>query len=209
MNSLLTILDQFLNLLNQQSAAESYPLFIASLLVSLLVCFVGYRLTKFFVALIGFGVGAAIGTAVSNQFFDSEVITLLIAVIAGFFVAMLAVYIYGMGVFLLAFFCGAATAGSIVVRFVSDQMVVYILMGAIGLLVAVLSVIFLKPFLIVLTAVEGGFKAAQYLAILIPFTAVWFMPVLAVVLVALGILIQFLTTKNYKLARSGDRISKY
>ena len=82
-------------------------------------------------------------------------------------------------------------------------------MGAIGLLVAVLSVIFLKPFLIVLTAVEGGFKAAQYLAILIPFTAVWFMPVLAVVLVALGILIQFLTTKNYKLARSGDRISKY
>ena len=105
---------------------------------------------------------------------------------------------------------GALIAAPILQCFIADLQVQLILMAVSGVVFAVLAIIFLKPIIICMTGVQGGIKAAQYIILLIPVALQpWVMPVMAAGIAVLGILVQFLTTKDYKFNRSGDRVSKY
>lgn len=182
---------------------------IIGLVVCAGLCFLGYRIGKIWAAVIGFFAGAYLGVFISNTFFDNEVITLLFAVIIGFFVAMLAFHVYAMGLFLFCFFCGACFFAPFAFELFPGNSYIWFFIAGAGLIVAVLGVILLKPVTIIITALVGGFKAAQYLVLILPFERPWLLPALAAFLAVAGALVQFLTTRNYKLSRGGDRISKY
>ncbi|MDD6436384.1 MAG: DUF4203 domain-containing protein [Clostridiales bacterium] len=205
-NKVLTILQHFA----YTNYKGSLPLMIFGLVIAILACFLGYRFTKLWIAVIGFACGTVGGALVSSRLFDNEILTLIVSVVVGFFVAMLAVYIYLFGIILESLVFGALIAAPILQCFIADLQVQLILMAVSGVVFAVLAIIFLKPIIICMTGVQGGIKAAQYIILLIPVALQpWVMPVMAAGIAVLGILVQFLTTKDYKFNRSGDRVSKY
>ena len=183
-NKVLTILQHFA----YTNYKGSLPLMIFGLVIAILACFLGYRFTKLWIAVIGFACGTVGGALVSSRLFDNEILTLIVSVVVGFFVAMLAVYIYLFGIILESLVFGALIAAPILQCFIADLQVQLILMAG----------------------VQGGIKAAKYIILLIPVALQpWVMPVMAAGIAVLGILVQFLTTKDYKFNRSGDRVSKY
>ena len=182
---------------------------VITIAIALIICFFGYRTERLWAALIGFFTGAFAGGLLADHFFDNEILTLILSVVAGFFVAMLSYHIYSMGLFMFCLFCGALLGARYLPLLVADPFVANLIALGAGIILAVLAIIFLKPAVIILTAAFGGLRAAECGAQLLPIKEPWVFPALAGGLVLVGGLIQFLTTRNYSISRGGDRISKY
>lgn len=177
-------------------------------ILSTLACFVGYRVQKLWIGVLGFVIGAVGGSYAALHFVDNSVVEMLIAIVAGFFVAVIAISIYMIGLILECFFFGFALAGMVVPEIVTDEQVLLIVCAAIGLVAMILGIIFTKYGVIVLTAVFGGIKLADYALCLLGMQDVMIFMIAAGVLSALGILVQILTTRHYRLDRGGFVIGR-
>ena len=204
MKNLLGILDAFLF-----GMPNSMIILIIELAVSLIICLFGYRMLRTWGSLLGFIIGASIGTYIAEILFKNDILTLIIAVVAGFFLGMLSFHIYSLGLFLSTFFFGSAFAAQFGALFINERNMLLIVTGAAGLIVAIICLIFLKPVIIPLTALFGGFKAARYAIVFIPLSEPWVLPALSAILVAVGAGVQFVATSNYKVSRGGDVSGRY
>ena len=79
----------------------------------------------------------------------------------------------------------------------------------VGLALAILGVIFIKQIVIITTGVYGGVLAGQSIAALAVVSGVLGQYAIPAVAAVICVVFQFLTTKNYKLDRGGDRIKRY
>ena len=176
---------------------------IIGIVFSALACFLGYRAEKIWSGLLGFVIGAVIGANIAVQFIQNDVIEMLIAIIAGFFVCIIAASIYILGLFLESFFFGFCIAALIVPQLIADDQVTLITCGAIGLVAAILSLIFTKFAVIALTSVFGGFKLADSVLMLIGMSSAMTLVIAGAVAAVAGILVQILTNRHYRLDRGG------
>lgn len=84
---------------------------VLAILLGGLICFFGYRLLRVTLAVLGFGVGAALGALVASSIAGvAQVFVLIIAVACGLLGAILAAVLYKFGVFLLGAGAGALIA---------------------------------------------------------------------------------------------------
>ncbi|MBR2189636.1 MAG: DUF4203 domain-containing protein [Eubacterium sp.] len=175
------------------------------LILSLLQCFFGYRMLRFWVTIIGFLVGFIGGGAFAAYASDdpSAILVVLAGLSAGVILGFLSFKLYLVGVFL---YCGLlAAAVAYMIRFPEGrwQNVKLVLMIVVFIAAGVLAVVIQRYFVIGVTAVSGGVSAARALSMIVPelsedpkMTAA-----AAVVLVILGAAVQVMTTRNLESSR--------
>lgn len=179
------------------------------LVIAGLAAFLGYRLTKLWAAVIGFMAGIMIGNWIVTRFLNNTLMQVLVEVIIGLLIGMLAFQIYMFGVFILCGGFGFMLSMMLLVQYVPDQNKLLLISTAAFVALGVLSVIFIKPVIILATGVHGGMVGGITLAKLFGFDGVTALYVFPAVFVCAGILVQFLTTRHYRLDRGGDRIKRY
>lgn len=187
---------QFLKLmvpdLSEVLASASIYLSIA---LALLTCFFGFRLRRLWYSLLVFALGALLGFAVSKLFLPDKIwLCLLIGLGVGLLAAGFTFRIYKAVVFVLAFCCVFALVGEVL----GDvQPVLAVIAGVVlGILAGILAAKFQYYVIVILTAVTGGWRAASGLRRVIPSMTPQFMLILAAVLIAAGLIVQFVTTKK-------------
>lgn len=169
-----------------------------SLIIALLGCFFGYKLSKLFMSLTGLLVGAAAGGFIGTTFLDGSGAIVAICVLVGAIVlSILAYRIYQAGIFLLCFglaFMAAASA----LPFTGD--IQFFLSVVIGFIVGSLALKFIRPVIIITSAVVCGSSAAGCLTVLGQYMNIDILSssplFLTVIVIVLGLLVQFLTTSG-------------
>ena len=163
MEQMTNIQDQLNQILNGQpgellSAAgtqAAYGALAAAVVVGLLVCFFGLKLVRILGTLMGFFAGAAIGAAAGMAFAG-------IVLGAGIVFGLLSWFLYRVGVFLLVL----AQVSGLVLTLLPGSWISAVVALAAGIIVAILSVIYVEPFVIIVTGIYGGLTAGTNIAAL-------------------------------------------
>lgn len=167
-----------------------------SLIIALLGCFFGFKLSKLFMSLTGLLVGAIAGGAIATAFLDGSGSTIAVCALVGaILLSVLAYRIYQAGIFVLCFGLSFMAAASIL-PFTGD--IQFFLSVVIGFIVGSLALKFIRPVIIITSAVVCGSSAAGCLVALGQMMNMDYLssyPLLLMAgLIVLGILVQFFTT---------------
>lgn len=171
---------------------------VISLVISLLGCFFGYKLSRLFMSLTGLLVGAALGGIISVRFLEvSGPVTALCCLGGAILLALLSYRIYQAGIFVLCFGLSFMAAASLF-PFTGD--IQFFLSVVTGFSVGLLALRFIRPVIIITSAIVCGSSAAglsiivcQYLGI---FSLSPYSMILTPLMILLGILVQFMTTAS-------------
>ena len=176
------VLPQLLTLIDENVLAKvQMVLLLISLVLSLMQCYFGYRFLKFWIAVLGFILGAVAGVAVSVGFFGIDTwYPWAIGLAAGALLSFLAYKLYLAGVFVFSGFTASSAVYAVtelpaVRTFLeglngeTTQRIIVIALCVIAFVVTgILSVKFAKPFIIVVTSLSGCLLASRTLVQLIP-----------------------------------------
>lgn len=178
-------------------------LMLMELMFSVLNCFCGYKMLKFWVAACGFMIGAVGGFFVVSRFSADRTVVFGTAVAVGLVAGLLAYEVYLVGVF----FLGWLMTVSVVIVLersleISDKEKLIVLAAGVvlGIVVGVLIVLFARPSIIILTGISGGISAAATVfSFLETEQPVMIVAAAGIVLAAIGIFVQFKTTPPSRL----------
>ena len=126
---------------------------IVSLIIGILSCFMGYRLHRIVVMVIGFYFGYKIGDIFLPQVMSDASLIPIISVIIGIFVGYMAFSMYLLGIFVLCFMVAYTICGS----FIELEMLKIIIGAVAGVIVGIIGVNYVRPIMIILTSLIGGF----------------------------------------------------
>lgn len=179
---------------------------ITALVIALLYVFFGYKLLRVYISLLGFLIGFALGIVICAVF-DLSNTTAIIVIICVCAVALAALgfWLYKAGLFVMILVSLFPIILSIVSEFTTIQPV-FMWIGSIlfALVLAILAMFFVRPVVIIVTAVSGGLSIANLIInSLLPEIAQVntvdgariFMLIIGAVIAVLGIYFQFVTTK--------------
>lgn len=170
-----------------------------TLVLALLVCFFGYKFAKIFMSITGFLAGAVIGLTVSIQILDAGgILTVIVTLLGGIILSLLAYRIYVAGIFILCFML-AFFAAAALLPFSGD--IQFFLATLTGFIIGSLSIKFIRPVIIIMSALSGGTVAAGLTSTILEFMNVHTFSSLSsgaitIIICGLGILVQFLTTSD-------------
>lgn len=169
-----------------------------SLIIALLGCFFGFKLSKLFMSLTGLLVGAIAGGAIGTAFLNASGSMIAVyALIGAIILAILAYRIYQAGIFVLCFGLSFMAAASIL-PFTGD--IQFFLSVVVGFIVGSLALKFIRPVIIITSAVVCGSSAAGCLTALGQLMHMDYLSsyplLLTVGFIILGILVQFFTTSG-------------
>lgn len=196
MNQIINISEMLANLDNRTYAVTVIIL----LVVCLAYCFYGYGCIRFISALIGFGIGLWAGSRLTEFFGLESPLSIIIPIVIGVALALISYGVYRLAVFLAVFTAAFGTISQLVITYGADRMnaltqLIVTLGGAV--LFAVLAEVFMRPLIIVVTALTGGFAFSAILfSEMIQVTwsgqaAFYVQIIVALVLAVLGMLRQF------------------
>ena len=166
---------------------------ITALVIALLYVFFGYKLLRVYISLLGFLIGFALGIVICAVFDLSNT------------TAVIVIWLYKAGLFVMILLSLFPIILSIVSEFTTIQPV-FMWIGSIlfALVLAILAIFFVRPVVIIVTAVSGGLSIANLIInSLLPEIAQVntvdgariFMLIIGAVIAVLGIYFQFVTTK--------------
>lgn len=137
-------------------------------LLGLSACFFGYRLIRCWLALAGMQTGFYLGLWLGGMIFKSQIVTLILAILFGLFLAGLFAIFIKIGGFLAGAAATVLLAALVIqaLPFGSGTYIIYTLLGAL-LIGGVLGLLSVRPFLILATALNGAYLAADSIANLI------------------------------------------
>lgn len=169
-----------------------------SIVMALVNCFFGYKLEKFWIALVCFCIGALGGGIVSGVLLhQSATVTALAAVVLGVVLSLLSFKLYLAGVFV---FSGGITLWACVLLLRNPIWLGWAVGVLAGVLIGILAVKFTRPVMILTTSIGGGLAAAKSLFLLLPASfsawAGWLPLVVGVVLAVLGLFVQINADKK-------------
>lgn len=164
-----------------------------TLVIGVLNCFLGYRLLKAWVGLTGFTAGALLAYSLVSRYTGNALVQIGAIVAGGLLLGLLAFHIYRFGVFLLCTTIGT-TAVSVLLQ-PKDSLRFMICLG-IGVLIGLLGMAFVKPMVILNTALGGGFSVAASVAGLLKQEADLKILILGALLASMGIGVQIAVSRN-------------
>ncbi len=184
----------------------TFNIFVAvAMIFALLNTFLGFKLTKLWATLIGVLIGFAGGFALGEYIWHNSGVALICALVLAVAIGAVAFLIYKAGVFLM---CGAAAFGLaylLLDAYVDNQIINISVAAIVGILVGIISILLMRPFIIITTALGGGFSFANSLFTLLPpsmseqqMVLGLSLPILIVgaAVAVIGIVVQFITTKK-------------
>ncbi len=184
------------------SSSHFHAIFLLIALLFLVVTFFGYRLFKLVISLLGFGIGALLGTLLMGAINRgketpiSGTVVWIAIVVFGLLGAFLAFKIYKLGVFLSGA-VGGYWLGGLLLPFINEhittlnestQKVVPFIIAAV---VGILTMLLVKPLLVIVTSAVGGWYAAENLLATFGFSNRVAWSILAIVLIVAGMVVQF------------------
>lgn len=174
-------------ILNSELAIE---VLIAAIVISILVSFFGLKLIRLLTVIVGLVLGAGIGVIISS-FLGWTGLTAAIVTFGGAVImAVLSFFLYRMGVFFTVFLSVFGVASVIMYPETNLLLIVYLL---IALAFAVLSVIFVEPFVIVVTAISGAANASVSIAAVAGLEEnLLFVTGIAAAIAIVGLIVQFM-----------------
>lgn len=179
-------------------AGQSMKVLTISIVIGILMCFLGLKLIKVLAMIIGFAAGTSLGIVVCNAVGLSG-LTFTIAVFAcGVILAALSFAIYRFGVFCTVFIVVVSVAAGIVYPNSNLMLGIY---AGVGLVLAILAVIFVEPCVIIITSISGGHTAGMAIAAVAGFSNVFVGYGIAAALAVVGMIVQF--TLHFK--KSGKK----
>lgn len=173
---------------------------VITLIVALLGCFFGYKFCRFFMSLTGLIIGLIAGYVIASKVVNLTGVPVILATLAGgIFLAAMSYWIYRAGIFILCFVFAFAAAANIL-PFTND--IQFFLCTLVGFIVGAVSQKFIRPVIILTSAIVCGMSAAGALINLaevmnlgLP-SGLAVTAILGAILSILGIVVQFLTTKE-------------
>lgn len=180
----------------------TYSLAMAGITLALALagCFFGYKLSRLFMTLSGFFAGLFVGAFVAVQFLNaSNGIFLLCSVAGGLIFAIFAFAIYRAGIFVLCFFLSFTVAANLLPL---EGNIRFFVSVVIGFIVGTLAIKYVRPVIILSSAIACAYVASRSLIKLGPLTGLAFfkqsyaMAACFFGLFLLGSLVQFLTTSD-------------
>lgn len=173
-----------------------------AILIGILFCFFGYRLFKIVLGIAGFIWGALLVASVVFGLTHSTLAAVLAGLAGGIVFALLAVFLYYVGVFILGTYLGAAVGIFVLAIFgVMTPVWVILILAILG---GVLAVIFQRFMIVLSTAFVGAWAVVFGIFYLIPKTkggAYTYIALAAwIVLGVIGMLVQYRVTARKKLA---------
>ena len=165
------------------------PSAVISLVVAVLICFMGYRLRKAGIMLAGALLGYTITHNIAVRYMAPST-ALLLALVIAVLLALMCSWLYDAGIFVL---CGACGAGGLATGLIllTEGAVLRAAFIAIG----VLALQFVRPVLIIVTGLSGASSILSSLALLgLPLPGGNVRLVCALVLGLVGMAVQFTTT---------------
>ena len=172
---------------------------VVTLVLALLACFLGYKLARLFMSITGFTAGAVIGYLIASRVLKVGTgLTVLIVLAGGILLSLFSYRIYMAGIFILCFFL-AFIAAAALLPFTGDLQ--FFLSTLIGFIVGFLSMKFIRPVIILLSAIVGGSIAGGLITTVCGFMNIYTFSKfssggLTILVCCLGILVQFLTTSD-------------
>lgn len=183
----------FLSMLAEELGNVQISTVGVTLVIGVLNCFLGYRLLKAWVGLTGFTAGALLAYSLVSRYTGNALVQIGAIVVGGLLLGLLAFHIYRFGVFLLCTTIGT-TAVSVLLQ-PKDSLRFMICLG-IGVLIGLLGMAFVKPMVILNTALGGGFSIAASVAGLLKQEADLKILILGALLASMGIGVQIAVSRN-------------
>lgn len=162
----------------------------AAIVIGLLICFLGLKLVKVLGALVGFFLGAAIGGAAGFLIGLDGLAFAGVVVAGGIIFGLLSWFLYRIGVFLLVL----VEIFGVAVTILKPESWILAAVGlAVALVLAILAVIYVEPFVIVVTGLAGGIAAGSNIALLAGLNDTsWIGLAAGAVIAVIGIIVQFM-----------------
>lgn len=192
--------DRISSSIGQLDHTVHIALAVITVIFTLLGCFFGYKFARFFMSLTGLLIGLIAGYIIAAKVINLEGVPVILATLAGgIFLAAMSYWIYRAGIFVLCFVFSFAAAANIL-PFTDD--IQFFLCTLVGFIVGAISQKFIRPVIILTSAIVCGMAGAGAILNLselfdlgLPsglLTTAAFGAVLSI----LGIVVQFLTTKE-------------
>lgn len=181
----------------ETGAELSIPVLAVNAVVSLLICVLGLKLIRLWNVLAGLAAGAAAGAAVSLALGLDVNVFLIVTGIAAVIIAVLSGIFKRFGAFLFSF---TAISGIAVSLLGFHNLIFVGIAVVVALIIAVLTVIWFEPMVIVVTSIYGGFGLGGAVAGLGGLKNPYVCVAIYVVLIILGMVIQF-TMKSGEIKR--------
>ena len=175
------------------------PGVIAVLAVSLLFCFLGFRLTRVVSAVGGALLGGALCAFVASSYLPASIAsigTVAAGVIGALLVAYLFYHISYAVVFVICAAAGGALGSVPAMAVGSDSIVFYVILAVCALLFGIAGVLFFKPVMIILTGLCGIFAVPQMFTLAGMQTSTIIKLLAGIALSVVGMAVQFLTTRG-------------
>ena len=167
-----------------------------SIVIGLVSCFLGYKLLRVWMALVGFVIGMATGYLISYKYFSNMVIPIIIGFSVGVLIGFIAYRIYLLGVFLIALVTTLGFFGQLVAHYNEPNWVWLVLTVILSIIAAILAIKFVKPVIIISTALNGATTVMMDVFKLLQEDTKHMMLIASLLLAVLGIMVQFFTNKN-------------
>lgn len=197
-----------------------------SLLFAAAECFFGYKLKRIWASVVGFLLGFLLGSVAAGALFSQNTYAVLIALSGGLLLGIIGAvttfFFYRIGMFLYigvnafsfvysliyAFFPAEKTSREIQLqnlfqlKFENIHWGAWITALVLGILAGILTLLFTRNVVIFTTALSGGTEITRILfKEIMGIDYLWLIVCFAAVVICLGLLIQFTTTKKYKAHR--------
>lgn len=171
---------------------------IVSLILSVLLCFGGYRLFACFAAGIGFVIGGFAGFLLAGRFTDTIWIIVVSAVVLGLILGFLATKLILLSTFILAFCLVAIFSCGLLVSFFPalPTVAVGIISLIIGIIAGVICVKLQKPVIILVTSFSGALSVVQVFFDLLHFNQITIFYGAFLSLAIVGSIVQFLSCRR-------------
>lgn len=196
------MLDMLRTILVQDGLENVWVIMMAVLIViGVLYCAAGYKLLRGMIALNGFLLGSLISLLVFQMTTTmAQWLMIVLSIAIGVAAAILSYVLFRLGLFLFVAVSGFFVVGSMLGTFMQEEQF-WIMFGialAAGVLAGIGAFIFSRQIIIVVTALGGGWLAAEALLAGILYEAgtlpVWLLWTVSVVFMLLGCWIQFRVT---------------
>lgn len=164
-----------------------------TLAIGILNCFLGYRLLKAWISLAGFYMGVLLFYALASHYTRDSLIQICAILVGGLFFGLVSFHIYRLGVFLLC-----TDIGTVLFSILLQPKSLLGFMGClgIGVLIGLLGVAFVRPMVIVNTALGGGFSIAVSVAALLKRDIDTKILILGTVLSVVGMIVQAIVSRD-------------
>ena len=166
------------------------------LVIAALMCFLGFRLLRVFVAIAGLFAGAVIGILLGDKIANSNIVTLILVIIFAIGLCLISFLVYKAGIFIMTFFTIFSILAVILpgMTLPLDYRLIALIAAAVF---GILSVILVRPFTIIATSLGGGMAIASNIAAMIAEKLALpevLVIVVGMVLAVLGMIVQFRTS---------------